>query len=77
MKRKLIWISVFAVLFIMLTVLTIQLLFPHYWFIAGEYLGLRCDKEELSAIEVTDLVPYSLSELMESGSVVFCILDDQ
>lgn len=71
MKRKLIWISVFAVLFIMLTVLTIQLLFTHYWFIAGEYLGLRCDKEELSAIEVTDLVPYSLSELMESGSVVF------
>lgn len=71
MKRKLIWISVFAVLFILLTVLTIQLLFPHYWFIAGEYLGLRCDKEELSAIEVTDLVAYSLSELMESGSVVF------
>ena len=71
MKRKLIWISVFAVLFIMLTVLTIQLLFTHYWFIAGEYLGLRCDKVELSAIEVTDLVAYSLSELMESGSVVF------
>lgn len=71
MKRKLIWISVFAVLFILLTVLTMQLLFPHYWFIAGEYLGLRCDKEELSAIEVTDLVAYSLSELMESGSVVF------
>lgn len=71
MKRKIIWISVFAVLFVLITVLTIQLLFPHYWFIAGEYLGLRCDKEELSAIEVTDLVAYSLSELMESGSVVF------
>lgn len=71
MKRKIIWITVFAVLFILLAVFTVQLVFPHYWFIAGEYLGVRCDRKTLTSIEITDLAAYSLTELMESDRVVF------
>ena len=70
-KNKAKWILLFAVAVLILAVITVFVMFPHYLFIAGEYLGIRGNKVQLKPIEPDETVELTLDEITECGDITF------
>ena len=71
MKKKAKWILLFAAAALLLAVITVFILFPHYWFIAGEYMGIRCDRVPMDRMEVPETVEVTLQDITESDNITF------
>ena len=70
-ENKAKWILLFAVAVLILAVITVFVMFPHYLFIAGEYLGIRGNKMQLNPIEPDETVELTLDEITECGDITF------
>ena len=70
-KNKAKWILLFAAAVLLLAVITVFVMFPHYLFIAGEYLGIRGNKMQLNPIEPDETVELTLDEITECGDITF------
>jgi len=70
-KKKVKWFLLFAAAALLLAVITVSVLFPHYWFIAGEFLGWRSDRIQMNPIEAPETVELTLKEIAESGNITF------
>lgn len=70
MKRKIKWILLLSAGVLLLAALTVCVLFPHCLFIAGEYVGIRCDRIRMESAAVTETIGLTLEEISTRDEIV-------